>query len=300
MYVCCNNVCCFPCRGRALSRTSLSGARNLQHKRRLANQFEKRQIQIALKPTIHLVRTLKLFQFFTRMSAMYGSAAAHVVYGSHYGGTDGPAYFSRKQLKRAIKYGSYFGGVSLGAPIVTAPALLYDVESRYYFEGGYRSSKHSAPYFHHYAQHYAPYFHHYAPQIGGINVSSAVSSAQFPMEVEFTFPPCSYIQPVEGTVKVHANDAVDHQSLVKAKALLEKFVGCEDFKSKMQQLERSAAELRKLGLPVDDLLSNWLFVGEPRTGMVAPSASLRVLAGVTRPSHVFTCFFLHLAYILAF
>ena len=94
--------------------------------------------------------------------------------------------------------------------------------------------------------------------------------------------------------------AVDHQSLFKAKVLLEKFVGCEDFKSKMQQLECSAAELRKLGRPVDDLLSNWLFVGEPRTGMVAPSTSLRALAGVTWPCHVFTCFLLYLASVLAF
>ena len=126
-------------------------------------------------------------------------------------------------------------------------------------------------------------------------MSSAVSSAQFPKEVEFTFPPCSYIQPIASQ-----NDAVDHQSLVKAKARLEKFVGCEDFKSKMQQLERSAAELRKMGHPVDGLLSNWLFVGEPGTGMVAPFASLRVLAGVTWPSHLFTCFLLYLASILAF
>jgi hypothetical protein len=68
----------------------------------------------------------------------------------------------------------------------------------------------------------------------------------------------------------------------------------EDLKSKMQQLERSAAELRKFGRAVDDLLSNWLFVGEPATGMVAPSASLRVLAGVTCPSHLFTFFLVSL------
>jgi hypothetical protein len=103
------------------------------------------------------------------MSVIYGSAAAPVVYGSHYGGIDGSGYFSRKQIKRAIKYGSYFGGAALGAPVVSAPVVLaplYDVESRYYFEGGYRSSKH-----------YAPYFHHYAPHVGGIDVSSAVSIA---------------------------------------------------------------------------------------------------------------------------
>ena len=111
----------------------------------------------------------------------------------------------------------------------------------------------------------------YAPHIGGIDVSSAVSSAP-------------------STVTVHASPSEAVAS--KAKALLERFEGCEDFKSKMQQLERSAAELRKMGHPVDGLLSNWLFVGEPGTGMVAPSASLRVLAGVTWPSHVFTCFLL--------
>jgi hypothetical protein len=203
------------------------------------------------------------------MSVIYGSAAAPVVYGSHYGVIAGSGYFSRKQLKRAIKYGSYLGGAALGAPVVAAPVVpapLYDVESRYYFEGGYRSSKH-----------YAPYFHHYAPHIGGIDVSSAVSSAP-------------------STVTTSPSEAVAS----KAKALLERFEGCEDFKSKMQQLERSAAELRKMGHPVDGLLSNWLFVGEPGTGMVAPSASLRVLAGVTWPSHLFTCFLLYLASILAF
>jgi hypothetical protein len=83
------------------------------------------------------------------------------------------------------------------------------------------------------------------------------------------------------------------------KALLEKFEGCEDFKSKMQQLELLAAELRELGRPVDDLLSNWLFVGEPRTGMVAPPASLIVLAAVTWPSYLLACFLLYLASILA-
>ena len=94
--------------------------------------------------------------------------------------------------------------------------------------------------------------------------------------------------------------AAGSDAVTKAKALLEKFEGCEDFKSKMQQLERSAAELRKLGRPVDGLLSNWLFVGEPHTGMVAPSASMHVLAGVTWSSHLFSCFLLYPASILAF
>jgi len=98
--------------------------------------------------------------------------------------------------------------------------------------------------------------------LAGIDVSSAVSSAF-------------------SGVTVHASPSEVVAS--KAKALFENFEGCEDFKSKMQQLERSATELRKLGRPVDNLLSNWLFVGEPRTGMVAPPASLRVLAAVTWP-----------------
>ena len=84
------------------------------------------------------------------------------------------------------------------------------------------------------------------------------------------------------------------------KLFSKKIESFEDFKSKMQQLERSAAELRKLGRAVDDLLSDRLFVGEPGTGMVAPSASLRVLAGVTCPSHLFTYFLVYLASILAF
>ena len=53
------------------------------------------------------------------MSVIYGSAAAPVVYRSHYGGIAGSGYFSRKQLKRAIKYGSYLGGAALGALLFT-------------------------------------------------------------------------------------------------------------------------------------------------------------------------------------
>ena len=100
------------------------------------------------------------------------------------------------------------------------------------------------------------------------------------------------------TFAVHSSPSEADAS--KAKALLEKFEGCEDFKSKMQQLELLAAELRELGRPVDDLLSNWLFVGERGTGMVAPPASLLVLAAVTWPSYLLACFLLYLASILAF
>ena len=72
------------------------------------------------------------------MATIYGSHLheAHV-YGS--------GYMSRKHLKRAIKYGSYYGGFAApavhsseatAAPIVHAP--LYG--SRYHTKGGYQSS----------------------------------------------------------------------------------------------------------------------------------------------------------------
>jgi hypothetical protein len=56
----------------------------------------------------------------------------------------GSSYLSRKHLKRAIKYGSYYGGASVvntesgtvSAPVVHAP--LY--ASRYHSKGGYQSS----------------------------------------------------------------------------------------------------------------------------------------------------------------
>ena len=56
----------------------------------------------------------------------------------------GSSYLSRKHLKRAIKYGSYYGGASVvntesgtvAAPVVHAP--LY--ASRYHSKGGYQSS----------------------------------------------------------------------------------------------------------------------------------------------------------------
>jgi len=79
------------------------------------------------------------------MATIYGSH----LYGSHvYGSHIGSSYLSRKHLKRAIKYGTYFGGLAAApvvassdgeataAPVVHAP--LYG--SRYYNKGGYRSS----------------------------------------------------------------------------------------------------------------------------------------------------------------
>ncbi len=77
------------------------------------------------------------------MATIYGSHLheAHV-YGS---GIHASGYMSRKHLKRAIKYGSYYGGFAApavhsveatAAPIVHAP--LYG--SRYHTKGGYQSS----------------------------------------------------------------------------------------------------------------------------------------------------------------
>jgi hypothetical protein len=77
------------------------------------------------------------------MAAIYGS---HLHEGHMYtSGIHGSSYMSRKHLKRAIKYGSYYGGFAAPAvhsseatatPIVHAP--LYG--SRYHTKGGYQSS----------------------------------------------------------------------------------------------------------------------------------------------------------------
>jgi hypothetical protein len=77
------------------------------------------------------------------MATIYGSQIlGSGVYGN---GIYGSGYLSRKHLKRAIKYGSYYGGLAApviasseatAAPIVHAP--LYS--SRFYSRGGYQSN----------------------------------------------------------------------------------------------------------------------------------------------------------------
>jgi hypothetical protein len=74
------------------------------------------------------------------MATIYGSnlLASHI----------GSSYLSRKHLKRAIKYGSYYGG--LAAPVVAsseAPAATNVIHSgvyasRYHSKGGYHSAHH--------------------------------------------------------------------------------------------------------------------------------------------------------------
>ncbi len=83
------------------------------------------------------------------MATIYGSH----LYGSHVLGSGvHSSYLSRKHLKRAIKYGSYYGGIAAApvavashatvAPVVHAPLHL----SRYHTKGGYHSSHYYGSY----------------------------------------------------------------------------------------------------------------------------------------------------------
>lgn len=78
------------------------------------------------------------------MATIYGSH----LYGSHvnHSGIHGSSYLSRKHLKRAIKYGSYYGGIAAAPTAISseATAALADQAplygSRYHTKGGYKSS----------------------------------------------------------------------------------------------------------------------------------------------------------------
>ena len=65
-----------------------------------------------------------------------------------------------------------------------------------------------------------------------------------------------------------------------------------DFKSKMQQLMLNLAEKRAQGRPVGKLLRNWIFLGRPGTGEIAPRLlqcihfdSFRVILSVSENMH---------------
>ena len=134
----------------------------------------------------HLKRAIKYGSYYGGAPGLIGGydapvvhssvAAAPVVYGSQ-SGIYGSSYLSRKHLKRAIKYGSYYGG-ALGygsyygaapvaveqrevsessAPVISAPVIhapLYG--SRYHTKGGYQSTHY---YGHHIGGYGAPVVH---------------------------------------------------------------------------------------------------------------------------------------------
>ena len=86
------------------------------------------------------------------MSVLYGSQILPSSYGSAYleSGIYGSSYLSRKHLKRAIKYGSYYGGApgligGYDAPLVhssvAAAPVVYGSQSGIY-GSSYLSRKH--------------------------------------------------------------------------------------------------------------------------------------------------------------